>query len=694
METLLKVPEYMKSLRETRLSAMRGPREFFDVQRISRPADLNQATSRISYNTRYFSGNYGVIVAILAVYALLTNYWLLISLGFLIGGFMAINKWAPEPMQVGDQVITQKSLYTGLFVIGIPLLWWSSPLGTFFWLVGSSAVLILGHAALMEPGVESEYANVTEMDTSNSIAEFQESHTVTLEWTVRNLKQLFESSRGEQKSKVVKSAIFGGGGHEGGGYISLYLSCEPTADEKEKAINGKWQREGLYKFTFELRSLSKNASFNIKEAYNHAFSWKTANWGWAQFAKRDTVYYAPTAVRAQDAFVIVCQITDSPASPTSTVSKQSVPRDLLGSVGSLLDDPCYSDVEFVLPPRRRGGKTRRIYASKKLLAGRAEYFQTMFSSGFAEATPDTSAEGSRLMTSFDESDYASAYSNAADDSDEEDAELDDMAWEVSSDAGLVGKSVDDPGASDLPAALVPIPVAPTPVPAAATTPVIAGPPKVPVVVRDVAYVTYKAFLYYLYTDTIVFAPLKSQFMLSSPSTSSFSQATLHLPTSSDGAPMHSPGIGAGPRTESAGGGRRGWLRDWEANNPDRPSPCSAKAIYRLADKLDLAELKARAFTHITKSLSILSVPFELFSSFSAAFSEVRKVQMDFALRHWNEIRSAESMKQVLSELRSGRYPGYEEVMPQLLGYLVYKPLTAEGTGDESGQEGMMSIGGR
>lgn len=34
------------------------------------------------------------------------------------------------------------------------------------------------------------------------------------------------------------------------------------------------------------------------------------------------------------------------------------------------------------------------------------------------------------------------------------------------------------------------------------------------------------------------------------------------------------------------------------------------------------------------------------------------------------------------------------VMPQLLGYLVYKPLTAEGTGDESGQEGMMSIGGR
>lgn len=543
------------------------------------------------------------------------------------------------------------------------------------------------------------------MDSSNSTAEFQESKTVTLEWTVRNLKQLFESSKGEQKSKVVKSAVFGGGrwqvlfypnsGHEGGGYISLYLSCEPTADEKEKAVNGKWQREGLYKFTFELRSINKGTSFNTKEAFNHAFSWKTANWGWAQFAKRDHVYYAPNAVRLQDAFVIVCQITDSPAPPTSTVNKASVPRDLLGSIGSLLDDPCYSDVEFVLPPRRRGGKTRRIYASKKLLAGRAEYFQTMFSSAFAEGAQDTLTGSTRPLTSIDESDYVNVYSNAAEDSDEEDAELDDMAWEVSSDAGLVGKSTDDGGViSDtpgLPAALVPVPTVVTPSASAAPPLVVPGPAKVPVVIGDVAYVTYKAFLYYLYTDTIVFAPLKSQFMLSSPSSSSFAQA-LHLPTSSDGAPMHSPGMGAGTlRTPSAGGGRRGWLRDWEAVNPDRPSPCSAKAIYRLADKLDLAELKARAFAHITKSLSIQSVPFELFSSFSAAFEDVRKVQMDFALQHWNEIRSSDAMKQVLSELRTGRYPGYEEVMPRLLGYLVYRPLTAEGTGDDSGQEGLVMM---
>ncbi|ELU38468.1 hypothetical protein AG1IA_07508 [Rhizoctonia solani AG-1 IA] len=66
--------------------------------------------------------------------------------------------------------------------------------------------------------------------------------------------------------------------------------------------------------------------------------------------------------------------------------------------------------------------------------------------------------------------------------------------------------------------------------------------------------------------------------------------------------------------------------------------------------------------------------------------------MDFALQHWSEIRSSDSMKQVLSELRSGKYPGYEEVMHQLLGYLEYHPPASEGSGNDSGQEGMAGVG--
>lgn len=42
------------AIQQERLSALRPAQEFFDVSRISRPTDLNVATSRITYNTRFF----------------------------------------------------------------------------------------------------------------------------------------------------------------------------------------------------------------------------------------------------------------------------------------------------------------------------------------------------------------------------------------------------------------------------------------------------------------------------------------------------------------------------------------------------------------------------------------------------------------------------------------------------------------
>jgi PRA1 family protein 1 len=126
------------------------------------------------------AGNYLIIIGALAIYALLTNPTLLIALVFLIGGFIAINRFGAslqlhrplhpwsyessgtEPFKIGDSEITQKHLYTGLFVIGLPLLFFASPFYTVFWLVGASAFVILAHACLNEPGVESEYAQVSE----------------------------------------------------------------------------------------------------------------------------------------------------------------------------------------------------------------------------------------------------------------------------------------------------------------------------------------------------------------------------------------------------------------------------------------------------------------------------------------------------------------------------------------------------
>lgn len=97
----------------------------------------------------------------------------------------------------------------------------------------------------------------------------------------------------------------------------------------------------------------------------------------AQFARRDHVYYHSNACKEQDAFIIICTITSSPTTPAQPPSTptQLVPKDFLERVGSLLDDPLYSDVEFVLPCRGRSKGFRRIYANKKILQ-RADYFQT------------------------------------------------------------------------------------------------------------------------------------------------------------------------------------------------------------------------------------------------------------------------------------------------------------------------------
>ena len=96
----------------------------------------------------------------------------------------------------------------------------------------------------------------------------------------------------------------------------------------------------------------------------------------AQFARRDAVYYQSMPVKAQDTFVITCTITSSPTKPSSSLQpRQPVPKSLLDTVGSLLDDPLYSDVCFTIPGRDQSLQSRKIWASKRLLQ-RAEYFRT------------------------------------------------------------------------------------------------------------------------------------------------------------------------------------------------------------------------------------------------------------------------------------------------------------------------------
>lgn len=141
-----------------RFANMKGPRDFFDVKRMSKPQGWGDAQGRIGFNVRYFSSNYTVILLMFCLYSLLTNLLLLFVLVFAAVGMVAINA-----LQGGDlvlpwgSVITSQNLYIALGIITVPLFIIASPLSTLFWLVGAAGVTILGHAALMEKPLESEF---------------------------------------------------------------------------------------------------------------------------------------------------------------------------------------------------------------------------------------------------------------------------------------------------------------------------------------------------------------------------------------------------------------------------------------------------------------------------------------------------------------------------------------------------------
>jgi PRA1 family protein 1 len=128
---------------------------------LSRPAGWGDAQSRINFNLGYFSTNYLIIFALLSVYSLLTNLLLLFVIIFVFVGMFLIGSLNGQDLVLPFGTIPSSSLYTGLFIIAVPLGIFASPLSTLLWLIGASGVCILGHATLMEKPIESAFAEET-----------------------------------------------------------------------------------------------------------------------------------------------------------------------------------------------------------------------------------------------------------------------------------------------------------------------------------------------------------------------------------------------------------------------------------------------------------------------------------------------------------------------------------------------------
>ncbi|WWC87241.1 uncharacterized protein L201_002129 [Kwoniella dendrophila CBS 6074] len=712
--------------------------------------------------------------------------------------------------------------------------------------------------------------------TSSSVSqgqEFQETTSVCLEWRLSGLKAMYESTRGEQKSKCVKSAVFGDADNlwevlwypnagtstqTAGDHVSLYLSCVPTAQERESSIQNKWVRKGLWWFKFEIRPISNNSTSDTrtsgsssnttnrpgvyqhealasKDASDHTFAVKTANWGWQAFAKRDTLFQNPQVLQS-DSFIIICTIqaqSQPPAGlwlgiglqPSSTTQnniggggllnhnggkigsggglsawstldgsaggvaggtsaaggiKRVVPKELISSVGSMLDDPLYSDVEFVIPAKRgTGSAPRRIYANKKLLK-RCDYFQAMFHGGFKEVEgvsdddeseddvsvlsdsdmDEESLENESSTTSFDEAKHDrlipsddrdrdlhlttttsrnSSIRKSSTSADKplllgEDRSENDTSTSSSSEnvnnnntngtkeenSIEVGNvTIESEGGGDS-SKKSPLKTKETKSPTANTdnkstittsskemsskrktvkTPKVTGPKKTRVVIRDAAWSTWWAVLYWIYTDIIYFAPLTSSFEhqisrrqsttsttnignIEDPKTRSEWIHRWMIEHGIDSPPPPRPPRSSvlnendeDPDTENESDSEDDDDDDYDSDDELTvgPRPVSAKAVYRLADKLDLPSLKLRSFQHICSGLTSGNVPAEVFSKFSSTYEDVRKVQVAFFLKHWSEIKKSETMTQIWQQIRNGKHVGFEEVWPLIVGQLDFRP---------------------
>ncbi|KAL9605069.1 MAG: hypothetical protein Q9219_000003 [cf. Caloplaca sp. 3 TL-2023] len=105
----------------TRFANLRPISEFLNLSRLSKPASFGEVQSRVNYNL-----------------GLLTNLTLLFDIIFVGLGLFGIKKLDGRDLELGFARATTPQLYTGLFVVAVPLFIWANPIGSALWLVGAT----------------------------------------------------------------------------------------------------------------------------------------------------------------------------------------------------------------------------------------------------------------------------------------------------------------------------------------------------------------------------------------------------------------------------------------------------------------------------------------------------------------------------------------------------------------------------
>ncbi|KAF9644860.1 hypothetical protein BDM02DRAFT_3121240 [Thelephora ganbajun] len=97
------------------------------------------------------------------------------------------------------------------------------------------------------------------------------------------------------------------------------------------------------------------------------------------------------------------------------------------------------------------------------------------------------------------------------------------------------------------------------------------------------------------------------------------------------------------------------------NMGDDVPKSSAKSVYKLCHRLEIAELKAAALEHIRCSLTPENVVTEICSPFTARFPEVRKIEREYLKANWVNVRSAKSFGKLICKVFGDEPEGVGEM---------------------------------
>ncbi|GAA5897623.1 hypothetical protein JCM5296_003741 [Sporobolomyces johnsonii] len=259
----------------------------------------------------------------------------------------------------------------------------------------------------------------------------------------------------------------------------------------------------------------------------------------------------------------------------------------------LLDGPRSLDVCLVFPR-----DSRKLWASSRALGGVSPYWTTQLaSSGFCEEV-DYKKEPVETTATLDDSDD----------------ELDDNP--SSSPRTLADSPPPPPGTRTIP-------------------------------ITGTTYKTYHAFLCWLYTGQLQFAPLTSTF-LPPPS----SEADLPNSTSSS-APSSSSALLSARRT------RRYALSLIALRYPLSPPAVSPKSLYRLAHFLEIPALQSLCVTALRERLTVDNIPREMLGSLAESYQEIWDVEVKWAKERWKEVLKGEGMRAEEARMKREGATGHE-----------------------------------